>query len=191
MDNLEENEKLHRLKFDKVKHGVDKVNNLEPKMMFGMKSTLLFVFDLSKFDTFKKIQIYYEELDKQFDIPKNHFKALIGNKVDKKKPFSLEEKEMVVNFINNHNFKYYEITTKMLFNFEKFYEAMFFELYLNQDDFFKTQYFQERFTHILNFRQTFPKAERVTSKIEDGPGPARYDANLYDLTNTGKECKLN
>ena len=45
MDNLEENEKLHRLKFDK--QGADKVNFMEPKMMFGMKSTLLFVFEFS------------------------------------------------------------------------------------------------------------------------------------------------
>jgi len=169
-----------------VKLAVDKVNHAEPKLPFGMKSTLLFVFDLSKFDTFKKIQIYYEELDRQFDIPKNHFKALIGNKVDKKRPFTHEEKEMVVNFINYHGFKYYEITTKMIFNFEKFFEAMFFELYINQDDFFRTQYFQERFTHILNCRQTFPKAERVTNRIDDGPGPSKYDSNVYDLD----QCKL-
>jgi hypothetical protein len=154
MDSLDENEKLHRLKFDKVKLAIDKVNNQEPKLPFGMKSTLLFVFDLSNFDTFKKSQVYYEELDKQFDIPKNHFKALIGNKVDKKKPFTQEEKEIVVNFIHENNFKYYEITTKMIFNFEKFFEAMFFELYINYDDFFKSTYFQERFTHVLNFRQT-------------------------------------
>ncbi len=154
MDNLEENERTHKLKFDKVKLGIDQVNNMNPKLPFGLKSTLIFVFDLSNFESFKKLQIYYEELDKQFDIARNHFRVLIGNKVDKKKPFNREQEELLNNFKIDNSLKYYEITTKMICNFEKLFETMFFELYMDCDDFFKSTYFQERFNHVLNFRQT-------------------------------------
>lgn len=153
-ENLDENEKLHKLKFDKVKLSVRKIGEMEPKLPHEMKTTLIFVFDLSRFDSFKKIQIYYEELDREFNLGKNHFKALVGNKVDKKKPFSDEEKKILYNFTKDKQLKYYEITTKMLYNFEKFFEAMFIDLFLDVDDFFKTTYFQERFTHVLNYRQT-------------------------------------
>jgi len=154
MGAIDENELLFGMTFDKLKLAFDKVNNMDPKLPFGMKSTILFVFDLSNFDTFYKIKTYYNELDKQFDIKHNNFRALIGNKKDKKRPFEDDEEQILSEFLQETGMKYYEITTKIIFNFEKFFETLFFELYGDYDEVFKTQYFKERLTQVLHFRQT-------------------------------------
>ena len=75
----------------------------------------LFCFDLSNFNTFKDIHIYFNELNHKFNICDNFNMALIGNKKDVKKILSGEQKNILESFINNVNIKYYEISSLLYF----------------------------------------------------------------------------
>ena len=100
----------------------------------NVREIFLFCFDLSEYKTLDKLKIYYEELNGIFQFEKS-YKALIGNKVDKKKNLGSEQIE-ILNFFRSKkvddnlvldssnlnkilvdNMPYYEISTKNFFNF--------------------------------------------------------------------------
>jgi hypothetical protein len=152
-EEMEEVEKNHKMKFDKVKNEVQKVILKSSKPYTEVKYVFLFVFDLSKYETFEKVKIYYEELNKNLRIDDQHFKALIGNKVDIKVPFKVKESNFE-KFVENNNFNYYEISTKMFFSFENFFQRIFFDLFEKVNEHFPTTYFKERFSHVMTLKPT-------------------------------------
>jgi hypothetical protein len=176
-------EKNHKMKFDNIKQELERIIMKQPRQQGEVKMFFMFVFDLGNFVTFDKIKIYYEELNKYLNISKQHVKVLIGNKVDVKIPFNSGQKEIMLSFITENNFQYYEVSTKMFFNFEKFFERMFFETFSNVREDFSESYFKERFNYILQYRPNFAKAERGALKCNNYPGPEKYDMNVYDLQN--------
>ena len=73
------------------------------------------------------------------------------------------------------NMHYYEISTKNFFNFERFYERMFFDVFEKIDPVFQTNYFKERFRNIMILKPTFAKSERTYFQSNNFPGPQKYD----------------
>ena len=127
---------------------------------------------------------------------------MIGNKVDKKKNLGDEQFERLdffrykktednlvldslnINKILLDKMPYYEISTKNFFNFERFYEKLFFDLFEKTDPEYQTNYFKERFRNIMIFKPTFSKSERTYFQSNNVPGPQKYErANVYDLGN--------
>ena len=160
----------------------------------------MFCFDLSNHHSLEKLKIFYEELSLIFQFDQT-YKVLIGNKLDKKEALSNEDAE-ILNFFcskkidenlilnqNNinkllvDNMPYYEISTKNFFNFERFYEKLFFDLFEKTDPDFQTNYFKDMFKNIMNFKPTFSKSERTVFQSNNVPGPQKYPANVYDLGN--------
>lgn len=193
----EELEKDHKLNFNKVISGIEKVINL-PTTVQGaeLRILFLFVYDITNFpESFEKIKIYFTELKdtveaKSFNATKHI--ALIGNKVDSI-PKQFDRKE-VNNFLRENSsssfINYYEISTKMFFSFEKFFEKIFFDIFGEMYDAFLTDYFRERFSNVLSLRETFSKAARKSPKPNPYPSPQEYVSNVYDV-NELKEVFVN
>lgn len=184
-DELEELEKEHQMKFDKVKSDLEKIimKASRPNMSFETKFVFVFVFDLENFETFDKIKVYYEELNKFLSIDDKHYKILLGNKLDRKTHFKSNQKENLFNFIEKNNFKYYEVSTKMFYNFEILFENIFFDNLMDLNEEFKSDYFKERFNYVMKLRPTFAKSERNAIKSNNVPGPQQYNANIYNIAN--------
>ena len=121
----EEIEKDHKLNFEKVKSEIEKIIN-QPTTIKGaeLKILFLYIFDMSNFpESFEKIKIYKEVIEgKNFN--SSHYQVLIANKIDSI-PKNFDRKE-VTNYINDSTLRYYEISTRMFFSFEKFFEKLFF-----------------------------------------------------------------
>ena len=137
--------------------------------MSTVENLFLFVFDLQDYSTFERLQIYYNQLEKYFQINSNFLKALIGNKVDLKSHFKNEQRKHLDEFIKNNNFKYYEISTFMFFNFELFFENIFKDILSSIDEGFSNPNFLNRFHLLLSKRPNLSKAERITFKANDTP----------------------
>lgn len=148
-----ENNKGHMMNFDKVKKSVEKI------LLKGSKSSecnlvFMFAFDLNDFNTFEIAKLYYDELSKYINAYDNNFSVLIGNKVDLKNPFETKEKESLENFIETNSINYYEISSKLFFKFENFFEKLFFDTFEKTNEQFKNKYFKERFHNIMTLKQT-------------------------------------
>ncbi len=202
-DNLnedDENLKNHKLNFANL---IKQIKTLRSSLeqSENLKEVFLFCFDLSKHSTLDKLKIYYEELNGIFQFD-DAFKAVIGNKVDKKKNLGEEQTETLdffrykktednlvldssnINKILLDKMPYYEISTKNFFNFERFYEKLFFDLFEKTEPVYQTNYFKERFRNIMIFKPTFSKSERTYFQSNNVPGPQKYErANIYDLGN--------
>jgi hypothetical protein len=179
----EEDEALreHKLKFDNMKSELERIIMKQPtNPLAEVKLLFLFVVDLKNFDSsYEKIRIYYDELNKYLNIEKQYFKAFIANKVDVKN-INIHRDELNV-FLNAHNLNYYEISTKMFFNFEKFFEKLFFDVLESSNEAFSTKYFKERFNYVMTLRPTFARSERSSLKSNEVPGPQKYDSNVYNI----------
>ena len=145
-----------------------------------VENLFLFVFDLQDYSTFERLQIYYNQLETYFQINNNFLKALIGNKVDLKIHFKEEQRKKIEDFISKNNFKYYEISTFMFFNFELFFENLFKDILSSLDEGFSDENFLNRFHLLLSKRPNLSKAEREYFKINDTPGPGEYKNDIYD-----------
>ncbi len=145
-----------------------------------VENLFLFVFDLQDYSTFERLQIYYNQLETYFQINNNFLKALIGNKVDIKIQLKPEQKKNLDDFISKNNFKYYEISTFMFFNFELFFENLFKDILSSLDEGFSDQNFLNRFHLLLSKRPNLSKAEREYFKVNDTPGPGEYKNDIYD-----------
>ena len=166
----------HHISLKNVKKEIECYLFKPPKNSIATQENLfLFIFDLQDFSSFEILQIYYNKLEKYFQINSNFLKALIGNKVDLK--FFLKE-EQIDDFIKSNNFKYYEISTYMYFNFELFFENLFKDILSSIDEGFLNSNFLNRFHLLLSKRPNLSKAERITFKSNDTPG--EYKINIYD-----------
>jgi len=176
----EEMEKDHKLNFEKVKSEIEKIIN-QPTTIKGaeLKIIFLYIFDISNFpESFEKIKIYKEVIEgKNFN--SSHHQVLIANKIDSI-PKNFDRKE-VTHYINESSLRYYEISTKMFFSFEKFFEKLFFDVFTDMYDSFNTEYFRERFNNIMILKETFSKAARKSPKPNDYPSPQDYSSNVYDV----------
>ena len=146
----------------------------------NVEHLFLFCFDLKDYSTFERIQIYFTQLDKYFRLQQDFKFALIGNKVDAKAHFYDSQRKAMKQFVKKYNLKYYEISTLMFFNFESFFNQLFKDLFGNVRSDFEKKTFQDRFSLLVNSRPSFPKAERVTFKFPDTPGPGNYPNDVYD-----------
>ena len=140
----------------------------------SIEHLFLFVFDLKDFSSFEKLCVYFEELNKKFFISSNFKYVLIGNKMDQKKNFSEEEKEMFNSFISKYNFKYYEISTLSFFHFENFFENLFREQFtqiLNGSN------YETKLHNLLTNKGNFSKSEKTLKRVYSNPGPDKYNSN--------------
>ena len=154
-----------------------------------VENVFLFIFDLQDFSTFERLQIYYTELEKYFQINNNFLKALIGNKVDLKIHFKEEQRKKIEDFISKNNFKYYEISTFMFFNFELFFENLFKDVLSSLDENFSNPIFLNRFHLLLSKRPNLSKAQRDNFKPSNTPGPGEYKSDVYDYPKDKKIFK--
>ena len=149
----------------------------------------LFCFDLKDYSTFEKVQIYFSEINKHFNISSNYQMALIGNKLDQKIAMTQEEKESFDSFILKTGMKYYEISTLMFFNFENFFENLFKDLIVPSNAELQDENFINRFHLFLTLKPNFPKAKRSAFTFNDNPGPGQYDSNIYEYSHSKEEFK--
>ena len=156
------------------------------KKNISIEHLFLFVFDLKDFSSFEKICVYFEELNKKFLISSNFKYVLIGNKMDQKKNFSNEEKEIFNSFISKYNIKYYEISTLSFFHFETFFENLFKEQFtqiLNGNS------YEKKLHDLLTNKGNFSKSEKSLTRIDSTPGPDKYNSNKYDLPKIESEFR--
>ena len=217
-DNINDEEehlnKSHRLNFSKVFKELKK-HMLAPTLNSSLITHHLFVFiyDLSNYQTLQKLEIYIDELNNTFDIKKNHYMMVFGNKLDKKLMPNEDEKCLldtilgridndehlsksinkneIVNMENstslytNRVLNYYEVSTKNFFRFEQFVENFVFDIFEKSNSIFSSSNFKERFNNIMNYKSTFSKTERKGFKDNLNPGPQEYSVNLYETQGEG------
>ena len=174
-------EQYYRISLRKMRNQL--YNNLTKQKKYEnsiIEHIFLFIFDLNDFITFERLEIYYYQLEKYFQISDNFKKALIGNKLDIKSFLKKPQQKRLDDFISNNNFNFYEISTRMFFNFEKFFEKLFFDLLGGLNENFSKENFKSRFNLLINKRPNFSKAERSSFKFSDTPGPDTYQNDVYD-----------
>lgn len=174
-------ESTEHMSLRNVKSEIKKYLLKDPKSTFNNVINLfLFCYDLSDYITFERIHIYYDQLNKYFNFAQNEYLvALIGNKVDVKLHFTEIQKQSIKKFIETRRMKHYEISTLMFFNFEKFFESLFFDVLGSIDDFQKKT-FKERMQLLLAKRPNFSNAARITYKSNNIPGPDSYNNDVYE-----------
>ena len=147
-----------------------------------IKNLFIFVFDLSDFQTFENLIPYYITLNKKYSFQneENNISCiLIGNKSDKKIILTLEQQKLLDLFITEKKIPYYEISTRIYFSFNKFFENILLENLSQIDSSFSSNNFVENFKQIFENKSSFNKAERNFNEIKnDVPGP-KYNINIY------------
>jgi len=147
----------------------------------------LLCFDLSNYDSYKRLLIYFNQIEKKMKISENSKIALIGNKLDKKISISKEEKEEINQFKNKIKANYYEISTMMFFPFDKFFENLIednfkdFPFLTNEED-------KNIFHDILMKKNNFSKAERKIGGDHGISGEIKfkYNKDQYEYPSTIK-----
>ena len=217
----EDCETMHRMRLDKFKRFLKteinkpnenpKGNSISPELSSSSKKIkylFMFVYDITNKQSLNRLKVYYEEIDKIFFIENQNkifFKVLIGNKTDVKAlyPFNENDRNFLMNFILEKKIKHFEISGKLNFNFEKFFEKMFYEVIINEGGFevFISDYFKTKFNNILYSTTTFSKEKRDKFKFNYNDnnndndndnvnnnynnnrwlGPGRYENNQYEL----------
>ena len=148
-----------------------------------------FCFDLSDKNSLEQLSLYYSQINKNYNLKNHSHSILIGNKLDKKIADS-EFQESINNFINENSMKYYEISTFMFFNFENFFEKLFFQIF---GDFpsFSQKSFRDNFHNILAQKSTFSQSKRKIYPDNLSPSPNEYNNNPYEYpTKYGDLFKL-
>ena len=147
----------------------------------------LLCFDLSNYDSYKRLLIYFNQIEKNMKISGGSKIALIGNKLDKKISISKEEKEEINQFKNKIKANYYEISTMMFFPFDKFFENLIednfkdFPFLTNEED-------KNIFHDILMKKNNFSKAERKIGGDHGISGEIKfkYNKDQYEYPSTIK-----
>ena len=148
----------------------------------------LLCFDLSNFDSYNKLLIYFDQLEKKLKISENFKVVLVGNKIDKKSDVKKEDKEKINKFKNKIKANYYEISTMMFFPFDKFFETLVLEnlkeipLLNNEDD-------KNLFHETLMKKNNFSKAERKIGADNGISGEVKfkYNKDQYEYPSTIKD----
>ena len=143
-----------------------------------------FCFDLSNIKSFTQLQLYYSQIHQKFDLENNYHSILVGNKLDKKN--NVEFEKNIYAFLEKTNLKYYEISTFMFFNFELFFENVFFHIFEKYKN-ISAQKFKNIFHNILIQKPTFLQSERKFYEKNLNPSPNEYKNNQYEYPNKNKE----
>ena len=159
------------INFKTMQEEIRNILTKEPKdSSSDLNNIFLFVYDLKDFNTFKKLEVYFNKLNDYLKIDNNYIKALIGNKVDSKASITKKEKDYLDSFLkNNPGFKYYEISAYNYFNFENFFEMLFIDVISSTDEEFQKPTFINRFHLVLHSRPTLSRAERKIHNPNDVP----------------------
>ena len=148
----------------------------------------LLCFDLSNFDSYNKLLIYFDQIDKKLKISENFKVVLVGNKIDKKSDVTKEDKDNINKFKKKIKANYYEISTMMFFPFDKFFEALVMEnlkdipLLSNEDD-------RNLFHETLMKKNNFSKAKRKIGADNGISGEVKfkYNKDQYEYPSTIKD----
>ena len=81
-----------------------------------------------------------------------------------------------------NNLKFYEASGKLYFNFENFFQKIFFDLFEAEYFAFTTANFKQRFSDIIGNVKTIPLSKQELNKFNGIPEPSRYNSNVYDLS---------
>jgi hypothetical protein len=184
-DIFDEFEKKYNKSLKGLKNEIEQIISYPAKNMHDHKEFLfLFCFDLSDFNTFENIPLYFSEINNKFNITNNYHMALIGNKNDKKKILKVQQQNILNNFIQKINIKYYEISSSLNFNFEIFFEKLFFDVFeynkSNNYNNYNTKDFKEKFHLIITEKSNFSKSQRALKIKNDFPSPQDYNNNPYE-----------
>ena len=168
-DEIQYGDKL--INFKGLQDEIGKILGKEPKdSSSDLNNLFLFIYDLKDFNTFRKLEVYYNKLNIRLRNDPNYIKALIGNKTDSKKAISRKNRNYFERFMKkNPGFKYYEISTYNYFNFENFLENLFIDVIAPNDDELQKPQFLSRFHLVLHSRPTLSRAERKIHKVNDVP----------------------
>jgi len=177
-DEDEEIREEYHIKFSPTKKSIIKFissnnSNLPTENIF------VFFYDLSDFNSIERLLLFYESINRKFKLNENQIKSfLIGNKNDKKIILNKSESEKLNEFIKlgNFNKNKYEISTKLSFNFNLFFDNFISQILKDYN------YDSKKFTNILYHSQNFDKAERKGIFVKnDNPGPDQYNTNVYSF----------
>ena len=124
-DTFYEFEKQHKITIKPLLKELQEIiisptDNLNTQIEF----LFLLCFDLSNINSFEKLLIYFNQIEKHLKLSSNFKIVLIGNKLDKKKQMTNEQKEAIDNLVKQLKIQYYEISSLMFFSFEKFFENL-------------------------------------------------------------------
>ena len=153
---------------------ISPTDNLNTQIEF----LFLLCFDLSNINSFEKLLIYFNQIEKHLNLSSNFKIALIGNKLDKKNPMIDEQKEGIYNLVKQLKTQYYEISSLMFFSFEKFFENLIFDNF-GDLPIFSSLDAKKNFIDILTQRQNFSKAKRELLNVNNNPSPNKYNSNQF------------
>ena len=92
----------------------------------------------------------------------------INNPADENyNPMKAEEMKDLQEFIKENSLRYYETSTKLHFNFNRFFLSIFNEKIKASNDIFSSSYVEEKLNNILLLKPNFSKAERKTQDIKE------------------------
>lgn len=206
VDDLDETEHAHKLKFEFIRQEIKNYLQMENYNFFSSLSTktinfFVFMYDLSSKESLHKAIIYFEGLNKTFKLTnENNYAAFIGNKIDIKfvpkektknsldKVNILENNEpmekMIKNLLDkNPKLSHYEISCKVFYSFEKLFEKFLCETLVEADPAFKSEAFIHKLNELLNLKGTFCKSDRQNplEKSNLTPGPQQYNTDIYNV----------
>ena len=138
----------------------------------------LFCFDLCDVSSFEKLLLYFNQIEKHLKLSSNFKIVLVGNKLDKKIAMSNEQKEGIENLLTQLNTIYYEISSLMFFQFEKFFEKLIFDNF-GELSIFSKEESKKVFVEILTQKKSFSKAIREWYKDNNVPGSNKYNTNQF------------
>lgn len=193
-------EKEYRISFDKTKKEMTKFLQSQDICLplaglndykISVENIFIFLTDLTNFNSFKSMIIYYQSINKRFkDSGADITGVVIANKADKRVVYNQTEQTIVDNFLNDNQLNYFEVSTRPYFRFEKFFEEMFYSMFGMFREQFKSKEFKEKLNIVLSLYPTFSKSERKFLERNDVlPGPGLYDVDVYNCNNE-KEIKL-
>jgi len=185
-DNLgddDEVEKLHKIRFTNIKNTFNNIIAKKSENDLTVEYLLIFVFDITNSQSLEKIKVYYEEINKHINFEKSYFRILVGNKIDLKVPYEQIDRDILDSFVASKGLNYYEISSKLYYNFTGFFEKMFYDCFESSFPAFSSDIFKSRFNNSLRTVTTVPKELRnKTFTANDIPGPQKYNPNVYDMT---------
>ena len=166
---------------------VDQLNGYN----ISIYNIFLFFYDLSDFNTFETIMLYYDSLEDEYEISslEKSMIYIIGNKKDIKIPLLSVQETTFSKFVNENNIPKFEISTKPYFNFSKFFlEFLLTNLNKYHQQLINEFNFESDLEKIIFNKSTFSKTLREIHPQKDlYPGP-KYDVNIYSF-NSKKELK--
>ena len=181
-------EKTYKISIKQMVKEIEKII-IKPAPNPKTKVEILFIlcFDLSNFNSFDKLVIYFSQIERHFKFDENDYKIiLLGNKMDKRANLKKEEKEKIDKFKTKYSLNYYETSSLMFFNFEIFFEKLIIENFGNLSIF--NQY-RNKFHEIIHTKKSFTKTKRPQFGGDDNPPSNKYENNPYQYPANEKEFK--